>query len=196
MKNIVIATTNTDKFNLVKNLLFDLKLKGCNFKSLSDFNISNQIEETGSSKERASQKAHFFINNCKTIDDIDVVIGIDDGMILSGGDRVITDSKTVTKQILSGRKVKIGEEVVNHRYFCFILTKSNKEMFAVTEIKFKYLGNNSGVKLEEGKYPLSHVLGYDGYNKTVAEMPPEEVRQLNAKYSKENLQSIIEEVLK
>lgn len=64
-------------------------------------------------------------------------------------------------------------------------------MFAVTEIKYRYLGNNLGIKLEEGKYPLSHVLGYVGYNKTVSETSPEEVDQLNVKYSKESLQPII-----
>ncbi len=196
MKNIVIATTNADKFTLIKNLLFDLGLKDWNFKSLSDFNITNQAEETGSSKERAAQKARFFIDYCTSINDVDVVVGIDDGMVLNGSDGVITDSKTVTQQILSGKKIKIGEEVVNHRAFCFIFPKSNKEMFAVTELKFSYLGNSSGVKLEEGKYPLSHVLGYSGHDNTVAEMSSEEVRKLNAEYSQEDLRPIIEQVLK
>lgn len=196
MKNIVIATANIDKFNLVKNLLFDLGLKDWDFKNLSDYTISNQTEEVGSSKERAAQKARFFLNNCTAINSIDLVVGIDDGIILNGSDGVITDSKTVTQQILSGKKIKIGEEVVNHRAFCFIFPKSNKEMFAVTELKFSYLGNSSVVKLEEGKYPLSHVLGYSGHDNTVAEMSSEEVRKLNVEYSQEDLRPIIEQVLK
>lgn len=195
MSTIVIATTNTDKFNLVKDLLVDLGMTDWNFKSLSNFDISNQVEETGSAKERAAQKARFFINNCKTIEEVDVVVGTDDGIVLNSSEGVITDSKKVTKEILSGEKVKIGDEVVNHRAFCFMIPKSNKTMFAVTEIKFRYLGGSLGIKLEEGKYPLSHVLGYDGYDKTVSETSTEEVRQLNVKYSKESLQPIISTLL-
>lgn len=196
MKTIVIATTNADKFILVTNLLVDLGLIDWNFKSLSDFSITNQAEETGKAEDRAAQKARFFIDNCASINEVDVVVGIDDGMVLNSNNGVITDSKMVTMQILSGEKIKIGEEVINHRAYCFVLLKTNKEMFAVTELKFRYLGNGSGVKLEEGKYPLSHVLGYVGYDKTVAQMPADEVRKINAKYSKASLQPIIKAVLK
>lgn len=196
MRTIVIATTNTDKFTLVKNLLSDLGLDSWDFKNLSDFFITKQAEEIGDSKERAAQKAHFFIDNCTAINQVDVVLGIDDGMILNTSEGVITDSKTVTEQILSGVKVKIGEEVVNHRAFCFVIPKISKEMYAVTELKFRFLGNNSGIKLEEGKYPLSNVLGYSGYDKTVADMTSDEVRNINASYSEEALRPIIQEVLK
>lgn len=196
MKTIVIATTNTDKFTLVSNLLIDLGLNGWNFKKLSDFEITGQVEETGSAMDRAEQKADFFAKSCLEIDGIDVVVGIDDGMILNTGSEVITDSKKITQEILSGDKVKVGEEVVNHRAFCFLLPKTGKKMQATTELKFRFLGNNSGIKLEDGKYPLSYVLGYDGYSKAVNDMSPDEVRELNVKFSKDSLQPIIDELKK
>ncbi len=50
---ILIATKNTDKFEIVVDILRGIGLNNYQFSSLVDFNISEEMEETGTTENRA-----------------------------------------------------------------------------------------------------------------------------------------------
>ena len=87
MKKILLATSNKDKFKIVKYILdkAGLSEKEYEFVSLKDINYSGPDEkESGTIKERARRKAMSVKENLPNSDEFEFIIGIDDGVELKG----------------------------------------------------------------------------------------------------------------
>ena len=87
MKKILLATSNKDKFKIVKYLLQNAGLTESEYEivSLKDINYTATDEkEEGKIDERARKKAISVRNNITEKEKYEFIIGIDDGIELKG----------------------------------------------------------------------------------------------------------------
>jgi len=191
MKKYLVATKNLDKYEIAKGLLADiLSNSDCCFCNLKDLDVHYEITETGSIEERSRQKSAVFweyIKKDKQIaEDICASVGIDDGFGLSRDEEGDPNSKQLTDKILTGHYLKEGELIWLKRGFA-VCGEKLKLKSCLTSIPFVFLGNRSNIKREEGKYPLSSVLGSIGQKKTIIEMNFRESIEYYLKYCKSDL---------
>ena len=187
---ILIATHNKDKYEIVRHLI-----KKCNydfvFHSLSDLNIDDEVEETGGVKDRAKQKAEFYWNIVKDNFDIDCVIGIDDGIDFTAQGEGKANTKEITDKILHNNFLEKGKWVWIKRAYAVVGANLDLRVF-FTSIPFIFLGNEEGITREEGKYPLSYVLGLvKNPQISVAQMDFKESIDYYFEYSADELQSMV-----
>jgi hypothetical protein len=171
--NILIATQNQDKFRIIKGLLSNCGLSDCLFKNLNDVNIESQSEEYGDLINRALMKAQYAHNAIDKEEQIDIFVGVDDGMKYKNG-KTDENSKEITEKILHHDLLDIGEALINVRALVF-LDREGKviDKFEI-EFLFKFIGNKNNIKLQDARYPLSHVLSSLEGEKSMAEMGEEE----------------------
>jgi hypothetical protein len=106
-KTILLATSNKDKFKIVKYFLQKAGLEESEYQilSLKDINYCGPDEkEQGSIDQRAKAKAISVANNVSNRNDYDFIIGIDDGIELKGSLRenvkdYIKDNPDFAKEI-------------------------------------------------------------------------------------------------
>ena len=188
MRKVLIATSNQDKFHIVSQLLKHLGLSQCEFFNLKMANLESCVTETGTIEERAKCKALEFK---KELQNYDVIIGIDDGILLPHASAINTELKKITRQIIEEKILKSGEIVKICRAYHFI-TRQN-ELSTVTGIPFSYKGNDNAV-MKANSYPLRQVLSPLGANTLLSDMPQDEAIACYLTYSKENLEKIIRQL--
>ena len=79
------------------------------------------------------------------------MLGIDDGLILSGRKKIISNSKEITDKILTGKIISAGDIITIVRAFALNLLDKNIQTTCITSIPYTYLGNKENIKREEGK---------------------------------------------
>lgn len=162
LDTILVATQNEDKFLIVVDILKGIGLQKYNYASLIDYNVTEDMEESGTSEERAKQKALFYKNICEKrnlLENILAIIGVDDGIFIKKEGSGTAESKEITDQILSGSRINIGDEIDIRRSYFFTNIKTKEEFSCTTNIPFQFLGNQNGITRQSGKYPLSYVIG-------------------------------------
>lgn len=188
MRKVLIATSNQDKFHIVSQLLKCSGLSQCEFVNLKMANLKSVLTETGTIEERAKCKAFEFK---KELQNYDVIIGIDDGILLPRAGAINTELKKITKQIIEEKILKSGEIVKICRAYHFI-TRQN-ELSTVTIIPFSYKGNDNAV-MKPNSYPLRQVLSPLSANTLLSAMSESETMGYYLTYSKENLEKIIRQL--
>lgn len=192
---ILIATQNQDKFRIVKGLLSNCGLSECEFKDLNDVNIASQTEEYGSLINRALMKAQYAHEAIGEDQQIDIFVGVDDGMKYKGGE---TDgnSKEITEKILCHSLLEMGEILINVRAFAFLDKKGNAlDQFEI-ELPFKFIGNKNNIQLQDAKYPLSCVLSPLDEDKPLTEMGDEESMSYYLKFSRERISEAVNKIVR
>lgn len=188
--NILIATQNQDKFRIIKGLLSNCGLSDCSFKNLSDVNIKSQAEEHGSLVNRALMKAEYACSTIDKSEQIDIYVGIDDGMKYKNG-KTDENSKEITEKILRHDLLDIGETLVIVRAFVFL----DKEGVIIdkfeTELPYKFIGNSNNIQLQDAKYPLSHVLSTLEGEKSLVEMGEKESMDYYLLFSRKNIEETV-----
>lgn len=187
---LLIATKNLDKYKIVTNLLLRCN-SNLKFYNLRDLNIDSNIKEVGTIADRAKQKALFYQKYLKQnsmIDNIDWVIGVDDGIGFSKKDEGNPNSKELTDKILSNQCVNTGDKVWIKRAYS-VIGKNNQIMVCTTSIPFIFFGNRTSVKRQDNKYPLSRVFGVidDNARLTIAEMDFNDSLDYYFKFSEKEL---------
>lgn len=191
--NILIATQNQDKFRIIKGLLFNCGLSDCLFKNLSDVNIESQAEEYGNLINRALMKAEYACNAIDKSEQIDIFVGIDDGMKYKNG-KTNENSKEITEKILRHDLLDIGETLVIVRAFVFLDNEGTVIDKFETEIPYKFIGNANNIQLQDAKYPLSHVLAPLEGEESLVEMGEKESMDYYLLFSRRNIEETVSKV--
>jgi hypothetical protein len=193
---VIIATSNQDKFIQISNILTSLKINSNEFVNLTDLNITNDEEETGSIMDRAKQKA---LNCLSKLSEADYskylcIVSNDTGTSLPTLNIKTAESKKIASQILSGELLKTGDPI-NYVYsYAFILLPSKKMLTAEAEIPFTYLGNPKNLVLTEGQNTMNLVKALPGQTVPHSEISQEEVIKYRLTYLENTLKPIIETI--
>ena len=173
MKTIVLATSNKDKFKIVKYFLQKAGLEESEYQilSLKDINYCGPDEkEQGSIDQRAKAKAISVANNVSNRNDYDFIIGIDDGIELKGSLR--ENVKDYINKILFENYLEVGESIIFPRaYYCIENNGNSFEIIAKIAYTYKPKDN---LKVEPNSYPLSQVVAPIGFDKSLTEMDNQE----------------------
>ncbi len=184
--HILIATQNLDKFRIISGMLKKCELEDSIFKNLKDLNVSSQSEESGTLINRANLKASFAQKNVDIANNIDLFIGVDDGMKFKGNETNV-DSKIVTENILTNNLLEIGELLIIVRAFSFIDKEGKTIDEFETEIPFKFIGNSKNIRSEETKYPLSHVLSTVRNDEAIVAMDENDSLEYYLEFSRDRI---------
>lgn len=160
---ILVATQNKDKFCIVVDILERIGSQKYNYVSLVNFNITEDVKESGTTEERAKQKVLFYKNICEKknlLGNVIAIVGVDDGIFIKKEGFSTAESKEITDQILSGTRINIGDEIDIRRSYFLTNIKTKEELSCTTNIPFQFLGNPNGITRQSGKYPLSYVIGH------------------------------------
>ena len=193
MKKILIATTNKDKFEIVKYLLKKAGLTedGYEIISLYDIHYSGpDNKEIGNIEQRAKCKAETVRNFLKN-EDYDYIIGIDDGIIIKG--KMIENVKDYIKKILYEHYLCEDEKIIFSRAYC-IIGKNNEIFEAIIDIPYIHISREN-VCLKEFSYPLNQVLAPIGYDKPIAEMTVDESNRYFWKYSETKIKELVKPII-
>lgn len=165
---ILIATTNGEKFTILRNLLSLHLPPATNYLIPVMKGCSREEEEYGTIRDRSRRKAELHKDCCGQ--ECDFILGSDDGLRVEGyeGGRVLADSKRITQDIILGKMIKPGCQVDVIRAF-WLMDRQRSGRGATSVIPFVFLGNKQGVTLKPGTYPLSRVLAIPGSDKPVYE---------------------------
>lgn len=191
--NVLIATQNQDKFRIVKGLLSDCGLSDCLFKNLNDVGIESQSEECGDLINRALMKARHAYDAISEKGQIDIYVGVDDGMRYKNG-KTDENSKEITGQILCHDLLDIGETIINVRAFVFLDKEGRVADKFEIELPFKFIGNKNNIQLQAARYPLSHVLSSLKGEKSMAEMGEGESMDYYLLFSRERMGRAISKI--
>lgn len=191
-KKILIATKNKDKFLIVSGMLKQLGLEKYKFVSLKDLGINEDVEEKSSVLNRAKQKADFFakIIKKKKINGISAVLGKDDGIVLPGSKRIITNSKETTDKILTGKIISAGEIIIIASAYALNFLDKNIRASCITKHPYIYLGNKENVKRKEGGYVLNYVVAPLGSKKPLIATSKKDCFRYYLKHSKKELNKL------
>lgn len=188
--NILIATQNQDKFWIVKGLMSNCGLSDCSFKNLNDVNIKSQSEEYGDLMSRALMKAQYACDAVGKGEQIDIYVGVDDGMKYKNG-KTDANSKEIVEKILCQNFLSVGEMLINVRAFAF-LDRDGKIMdkFEI-ELPFKFVGNKNNVRPQTARYPLRRVLSTLEGEKPLAEMSEEESMDYYLLFARKRIEDFV-----
>lgn len=188
MKKVLIATTNKDKYRIVKDIfqatIFPQEEYLIN--SLKEINVElEDKKEIGNNIERARAKAlqaQEELNNY----DFDFYVGLDDAIRIKG--RLEPNIKEYINKILYEEYLSDGEEYAFSRAYCIVDREGNiKE--TVAEIPYIYQ-ENKNIIIEEYSYPLSEVAFPIGYDVPLTSLTPKEELNYYLKYVKEPLEQL------
>ncbi|HSQ97697.1 MAG TPA: hypothetical protein VLL98_03175 [Rickettsiales bacterium] len=187
-KQIIIATINESKFEVVKSLLLKCGFDYI-FENINHLQTTRRIkEEIGTVDERAKQKADFFFEVLKETEELEkyhCIIGIDDAIELKG--KTETEVKKFIKPIVEGNFLAEGENVFIVRSFYF--KTADKEYGVLTKIPFIYKKYDKEVDfLLEKTYPLSYVLCPTDSKIPVMEIKKQEADTYNLSFCKDQLE--------
>ena len=188
MKRVLIATTNNDKYDVVKRMFEATIFPKDEFKidSLKTLNIKLiDEEEIGDNSDRARQKAISASKQLKDYD-FDYIVGLDDAIFLKGELR--PNVKDYLTKLLYENYLDEGEEYAFNRAYCFVDKEGNEQLITAT-IPYIYRSTDNAV-IKECSYPLSKVAIPLGYDKPIDELSSEEELNYYLKYVKEALEKI------
>lgn len=176
MKTILLATSNKDKFKVVKYLLQKAGLEETEYQilSLKDVNYSAPDEkEQGSIDQRARTKAISVVNNIPNREIYDFIIGIDDGIELKGTMR--ENVKDHINKILFENYLEENESIIFPRAYC-VVDNMGKTFEIIAKIEYKYKPK-ANLKVEPNSYPLSQVAAPLNSDKSLTEMDKNEANE-------------------
>jgi hypothetical protein len=195
MKEIIVATSNKDKFRQVTQLLTTLGIND-RFLSLDDLKIKSRQEETETLLARAKQK----VFNCLSQIEIDdypnclCVVANDTGTRLPTLNIKTAESKKIAAEILSGNLIKAGDPI-NYVYsYAVVILPAKKLLTAEVEIPFTYLGNPDNLEVIEGQNIMSRVKALVGQKIPHSQIPEDEVTEYRLKFIREKFSPIIDEI--
>ena len=187
MTTILLATKNQDKIKLLSKLISDIyTAKNFSFKTLEDFNIVQDVEESGDIADRAKQKAAFYFDLLREkvkYSKVNYVLGVDDGIEIKKLGNKTPETKKMVDLIINDNLLKVGDVVSIIRAYCFIKIKTGEEKSIITEIPFKFIGNEKQIKRIEGKYPLSYLLSHLDKDIAIVDTSEQEVKEYDIRYS-------------
>lgn len=176
MQTILLATSNKDKFQIVKYLLQKANLTEPQYKilSLKDINYTAPDEkEQGTIDQRAKAKAISLLSNISNRADYDFVIGIDDGIELKGTIR--ENVKDYINKILFENYLEENESIIFPRaYYC--IAKDNSTFETIAKIAYTYKPK-ADLKVEPNSYPLSQVAAPLNSDKSLTDMDEHEANE-------------------
>ncbi len=186
--NFLLATTNIDKAwilrGLFKEILWESKYK---YVTLQDIWSIIEPDEIGSITERAEQKALYY--GSKIEEDLDFVIGSDDGIEIIGYYPATPASAEMTDLILKD-SFPIGTTIIVHRSIA-IFSKKTQEIFITSmKIPFTYNGNSDQIQRKKWTYPLSQVLIPEGHTSTFSQLTISEQQWFTYLHSQKEMTEI------
>lgn len=173
MKKVLLATSNKDKFKIVKYILIKAGLDESEYEilSLKDINYNGPDEkESGGIDERARNKAISVKENLANSDEFEFIIGIDDGIELKG--TVRENVKDHINMILFENYLEENESIIFPRAYCCI-DRFGRMFETVAEIRYTYK-HKDGLVVEPNSYPLSQVMVPLGGDMVLNEMNEED----------------------
>ena len=191
MKKILLATSNKDKFKIVKYLLQNAGLTESEYEivSLKDINYTATDEkEEGKIDERARKKAISVRNNITEKEKYEFIIGIDDGIELKGTIR--ENVKDHINMILFENYLQENESIIFPRAYCCI-DKYGRMYETIVKIEYQYK-HKDNLKIEPNSYPLSQVAIPLGSDKPLTEMSEEEGNKYCWEYSKNEIIKLVD----
>jgi hypothetical protein len=186
---ILIATTNEDKFRIVRAMVEDV-IPDAYLISLKEAKLDGDVVEVGTMAERAVQKAKYFEERAEWYgrgNEFDAIMAIDDGLSIQSQE-ARPNSKELTDRILLG-EWPVGSPVGVVRAFALI-KRGELPRVELTTVPFTFVGNPSNLKREGGKYPLSRVLAPFGMERPVIELSTQEENAFNLSHSAEALKRL------
>ncbi|MBQ3408680.1 MAG: hypothetical protein IJH12_05725 [Clostridia bacterium] len=189
MKKILIATTNKDKYKIVKYLLARAGLNEAEYmyQSLEDISYNGaDKKEQGSIEMRAEMKARAIKEYLKD-NDYEYIIGIDDGIYIKGG--LQENIKDYIKKILYENYLSNGEEYAFYRAYC-VITKDGEVFKTETKIPYSYKAKENA-ELKPNSYPLSQISVPVGYDKALTDLSEDEANEYTWNNSKEKIIELI-----
>lgn len=191
---ILVATKNVDKFNTTVGIFTKLGLNKFTYKNLLDYKIIGENEEIGSLRERAQGKVEFTLKTLKVNDindEIKLIVGIDDGFYVPSSDLLTANSKELVDDILSGKILDKGEIIEEVRSYAIYNTSTEKYHYYESRLPLIYLGNDEGIKREEGKNPLKHVLSFQSELQPIGGHTQEEIDKEILKYIEADFKNVL-----
>lgn len=182
-------------FESSKRLLSNCGLSDCLFKNLNDVNIESQSEEYGDLINRALTKAQYAYNFLDKKEQIDIYVGVDDGMRCKNG-KTDENFKEITEKILCHNLLDIGEKIINVRALVFLDREGKAIDKFEIEFPFKFIGNKNNIQLQAARYPLSHVLSPLEGEKSMAKMSEEESVNYYLLFSREKIEEVVSKINK
>ena len=188
MKNVLIATTNNDKYTTVK-IIFENTIFPSNefiINSLKTLNIElEDKKEVGDNLNRARNKALFAYESLKKYN-FDYIVGLDDAIIIK--DRLEPNIKEYINKILYENYLKENEKFAFSR--AYVIIDKNKNIYeTLATIPYIFKENKDAI-VKENSYPLSYISCPIGYDKPVNELTDEERLDYYLKYVKESIMSL------
>lgn len=188
--NILIATQNSDKFQIIKGLLSGCGLSDCSFKNLSDVHIESQPEEHGDSINRALMKAQYAYREIGGEEQIDIYVGADDRMECKNCN-ANDSSQVTTEKILRRQLLDAGDTLTIVRAFALLDREGAVIDKFETEIPYRFTGNPDNFQFLDNKYPLNYVLSALEGGKSLVEMGEEEAMNYYLRFSGERIKEAI-----
>lgn len=169
MKKVLLATTNKDKFKVVKYILHRAGLdeNEYEFLSLKDINYNGPDEkESGKISERARRKALSVKENLANSEEYEYIIGIDDGVELKG--TVRENVKDYINKILFENYLEEKESIIFPRAYCCV-DRFGRMFETIAQIEYTYK-HKEDLIVKPNSYPLSQVMVPLGGDKSLTEM--------------------------
>ena len=188
MKNVLIATTNNDKYRTVK-IIFENTIFPSNefiINSLKTLNIElEDKKEVGDNLNRAKNKALFAYESLKKYN-FDYIVGLDDAIIIK--DRLEPNIKEYINKILYENYLEENEKFAFSR--AYVIIDKNKNIYeTLATIPYIFKENKNAI-VKENSYPLSYISCPIGYDKPVNEITDEERLDYYLKYVKESIMNL------
>ncbi len=195
---ILIATTNKDKFNFIREVLINFGFNDSEFLMLCNIRFHGEIAESGSIQNRSLQKvdaARAFLGNFCDKRRVDLVVGVDDGIFINQTGKLYTNTHFITKKIVEGNFLRKDSVVSIHHAFCFYITKTDEYFNSTTFSLFKYIGSIKQIEFKLGEYPLKYVLAYMDQTIPVFKNSNQEITNRNIQFSEKKIKPIIKKII-
>ena len=185
MKEVLIATTNKDKYDAVSTIFKNTIFKENKYEiSRMTKNIPEE-QEVGDNVQRARNKA---LNAYKYFkDDYDFIVGLDDAIRVNG--KLEPNIKKYLDKILYENYINDGDEYSFNRAYC-IVDKKGKLYETTIDIPYIYHPLKDRMELKACTYPLSKVAYAIGYNKPISDLNKEEETEYYLKYVKKEIMNL------
>lgn len=162
--DIVIATTNRDKFSTVAGLFRLILGDEYGYLGLEGSDSMAEPTEEGGVLVRAAKKAFYYRSVMEeSIIEEDrrptlAVVGVDDAFRVGKDKQIIVDSTEFTEDLISGNRYEQGTTIYIVRGFCVLDINAEAYYAFTTEVPYTYIGARRNVVYREHRYPLKYLL--------------------------------------
>ena len=194
MKKVLLATSNKDKFKIVKYILHRAGLDENEFEflSLKDINYNGPDEkESGTIDERARRKALSVKENLANPEEYEYIIGIDDGIELKG--TVRENVKDHINKILFENYLEEKESIIFPRAYCCV-DRFGRLFETIAQIEYTYK-HKEDLIVKPNSYPLSQVMVPLGGDKSLTEMSEEDADEYCWESCKDKVIEMVEKMV-